>query len=327
MGYYEDLGVSRDTSCDDIKRAYRKLAKKYHPDVNSSKDAVDNFKKISAAYEVLGDEKRKRIYDAECNNHFNLNNIFNNNSINRSRVNKHKTKKKFEKEANTTISVSFKEAILGVQNKTIINTYKKECSICYGYGGEYTKCVYCHGIGMINKVDGFISMNITCHNCKGDGKILDVGCLNCNSNGCTEHTEEIIINIPEGLEQRTKLLSKGKGNFINNSRGNLFINIEIEPEKPYHRSGNDITMDVPVNVFDILLEKTITIDYFKEIFLIDLLDIDIKEHIIKKGFGTKTVNGNNYGDLIVKLNVIIPKITDIQKKNINILMSGNELKI
>ena len=127
VGYYDDLGIDKSASHSDVKRAYRQLAKEFHPDRNASKNATDDFKRITSAYEVLSDVKQRKKYDNECDNQFDLNKIFNSNSFN-NKFNKHKikAKKKFEKEAKSTIKISFKEAILGVKDKKIINHYKKE---------------------------------------------------------------------------------------------------------------------------------------------------------------------------------------------------------
>jgi len=326
MTHYDELCVDKDAPFDVIKRAYRQLAKEFHPDRNSSKDAEEKFKKINAAYEILSDEKRRKAYDAECNKTFDLNQIFSS-SIFNGKVNKSKTdkdKKKFDGESRLTISIPFREAILGFKDKKITNVYKKECSACHGYGGEYKHCSFCNGRGMVNKSDGFISMNITCPRCNGESKTLIVGCPLCNSKGYEECSEEIFINIPEGLEQRTKLFSKGKGNYFNGVRGDLFIDVTIEPEQNYRRSGNDIIKDITVSVFDVLLGKSINIEYFKGDFVIDLAGINLDERIVKTGFGTKTVNSNNYGDLVITVNITIPKISEKQKKILVNLLDENE---
>jgi DnaJ-class molecular chaperone len=135
----------------------------------------------------------------------------------------------------------------------------------------------------------------------------------CGGSGYTEDQEEMTINIPEGLEEKTKLFVKGKGNYINGSRGDLYVTVEIQPDSRYERIGNDLIMNLEVDVFDVMLEKTITVDSLRGEFSIDLDPTTIYDDVVLPQRGTKTINGNNYGNLIIRLITQIPKLTSEQK--------------
>jgi molecular chaperone DnaJ len=325
MGYYEELGVKADASIAEIKTAYRRLAKEYHPDRNKSVGAEDKIKKVNEAYDVLGNKKKRAEYDSSHANvfggfgksNFDINDIFSGSHFNFNQSphhKKHKPKKTFTSKCEIIQDIDFEESVLGVDQKEIEFSYKHECDECNGFGGEFIICEQCHGSGLINRNDGFISINTACNSCKGTGKKRYSDCPKCGSLGYFEIDEKLMIKIPEGLEQRTKLFVKGKGNIINDSRGDLYVNVNISSNEIYKRQGNNILMDIYVNVFDILMEETITISTLKGDLLIDLDSNLIEENIIKKGMGTRSVNGKNYGSLIIMLHIQMPKLTDYQKK-------------
>ena len=211
--------------------------------------------------------------------------------------------------------------MIKVKNKKIFVKYKHECYLCKGQGGIFNTCSSCNGEGVIKKNDGFISINVSCSDCNNTGKQKVSNCENCNGYGYIEKEEEIEINIPEGFEKRTKLFINGKGNYINGTRGDLFISVEIIPNDKYKRQGNNIVMEAEVNIFDVLLENTVTINTFREDVIISLNPSIIKNDIIKPGLGTKSIKGNEYGNLIIKLSLNIPSLTNTQKTIINNLIT------
>lgn len=326
MDYYDELGVNKDASDKEIKLAYRRLAKKYHPDRNKSPHAEEKTKRINEAYNVLGDTNKKTEYDKSCSNifggfgksNFNVNDIFgrSNFDFNKSHVKKtHKISKTFDSKLKNTIKITFTEAISG-ESKKILNSYKVECSDCNGYGGQLKLCGVCNGTGLINKNDGFISINTTCVECRGTGQKSIGVCPKCDSKGYIEKNEEIEINVPEGVEPRTTLFVKGKGNYINGTRGDLYISVVILPSDVYERKGNDILMTVYVDVFDVLVEKTINIVTFNGDINVELNNDIIENGIKIDGKGTKSIKGNTYGDLVVDFITKIPILTDSQKEDL-----------
>lgn len=324
MGYYEELGVSKNSSEAEIKQAYRKLAKEYHPDKNKTDEAQDRIRRINEAYKILGDKEKRSIYDRQMNagsqrqfgkSSFDISDIFSSAfDFNKTHTShKHKFKKTFESQLKSTITLDFSESILGVNGKKLNHTYKKECSGCKGYGGEFSPCKNCGGAGVVNRSDGFISINTTCNTCQGTGKKVSSKCGSCGGVGYHEISEEVIVDIPEGLESRTKLFVSGKGNYINGSRGDLYITVDIHEDKKYSRNGNNIIMTIDVDILDILEEKTIHVESLRGEFSIDLDPNTISEVIVLSGKGTKTINGTNYGDFLIKLTPRIYRLTEKQK--------------
>ena len=315
--YYKILGVTQDSTQEEIKKAYRRLAKKYHPDRNNDDSAAEIFKDINEAYEVLGDEAKRRQYDSfTFNSHartsfFDLNDLFNNFGFKKDRPRK---KKKFASELNIVVELEFEEAVLGVDKKIIKYVYKSECSSCHGYGGELESCVYCHGTGMVNRTDGFISIMTTCKSCNGTGQTMLHACTKCSSKGYIEKAEEIEIKIPEGINENTKLVARKKGNRINGSRGDLYITITIKASSKFRREKNNLILPLTVNALDILKQKTITVKSLKKTYKIDLTDAFHGKKFVFRSDGIKSINSNNYGDFIVEIKAEFPKLTPKQLK-------------
>jgi len=313
----------------EIKRSYRKLAKEYHPDVNKTKEAEEKFKQINEAYEILGDEQKRKNYD--MNNSMNFGSFGGFNSSNISDLfqqsfggfqdipkrKKSNHKKTFQDESNIEIYITVEESIFGVDKKTIPNSYKCECNKCFGHGGTFSDCNVCNGTGRVNKNDGFISINVTCTECMGTGQKKTGSCIKCYDKGYLLVAEELDIRIPEGIEERTKLLVRGKGNKINGKRGDLFISVKVIENEEYSRKNNNIYQRAKISAIDILLEKIIQIPSLRENFEIDLKKIENEKTFIFKNKGTKTVNGNSYGDLIIIPDVYYPKLDEKQKEILN----------
>jgi len=330
MDYYSVLGVEHNSTTDEIKKAYRKLAREYHPDINKTKEAEEKFKKINEAYEILGDSNKRKNYDSKSSNPFgsftsgfgkagsmDMNDLFSKafggfGSNNTRKKSKHK--KTFTSEAELSIYISFEESVFGVDKKTITQSYKTECSKCHGYGGEFTKCQVCDGEGARLKTDGFVSINTTCSECYGTGTIKSGSCTKCDDKGYILVAEEIDIRIPEGIEERTRLLVRGKGHKINGKRGDLYVSMKIHKHDQFTRDKNNIIQDVKVNALDILLEKELSIQSLRNEVTINLKNAYHGKEIIIEGQGTKTVNSEEYGNLILVLNVYFPELSDKQKE-------------
>lgn len=335
MDYYSVLCVDKSATIDEIKKAYRKLAREYHPDINKSTEAEETFKQINEAYEILGNKQKKEEYDRPNNNIFgafasgfghagsmNMNDFFSKGFTGFSSETKSKPnhKKTFISELDITVNITFEESIFGVEKKSIKFSYKNECLQCNGYGGRISTCTDCNGKGTKLRVDGFVSINTTCTSCYGIGTQIIENCTKCNSLGYSLVVEEMDIKIPEGIEERTKLLVRGKGNKINGSRGDLYVSIKVDNSDVYSRDKNDIIQNVNVNALDILAEKTIIVDSLKKTYEILLEDIYHGKELRFIGEGTKYVNSDNYGDLILKFNVFFPKLTKEKREIIASLM-------
>ena len=325
MDYYAELGIKNDASETEIKLAYRRLAKIYHPDRNKTLEAEEKIKKVNEAYGVLSDKIKKNEYDNKKSktfvgfgkSNFDISDIFTKSFEFDKNIKQKNNKncKNFESQDKLTITISFIDSIMGVVDKSVDHTFKHECISCEGYGGMFAVCSNCGGNGKIHRNDGFISINITCNQCNGQGKKISSVCNVCDGHGFLEKKEELFITIPEGLESKTKLLIKGKGNNLNGSRGDLYVTVEINDDAVYSRIGNDILVHLKVSVIDILSENTIDVITFRGNQSIKLHPKTTTTDIVEKGKGTKSINSNVYGDMIIKLVPIIPVLTD-EEKNI-----------
>jgi molecular chaperone DnaJ len=326
MDYYSILGIDKTATPEEIKKSYRKLAREYHPDINKSKEAEEKFKKINEAYETLGNKNKKSIYDSPQANPFggfsgfghgssmNMNDFFSKTfgDFGNNTTTKPKHKKTFTSELELSVNISLEESVFGVEKKTITHSYKTECTNCNGYGGEFKSCHSCDGKGKTLKTDGFVSINTTCTNCYGKGTVRVGSCTKCNDKGFMLVAEEIEIRIPEGIEERTKLLVKGKGNKINGKRGDLYVSIKVDEHPIYTRQKNDLIQTVNINALDILSQKTITVTSLRKTYEIDLTGAYDGKEFIYAGDGTKMVNGDKYGNLRLVLDVYFPKLSPEQ---------------
>lgn len=321
--YYKILNVKSNASMDTIKKAYRKLAKQYHPDINKDKKSEETFKNINEAYEILGNETKRRQYDQggsifsrfsayHNTENFNMNDIFSNFGF--SKKQKSRKKKKFTSTLKMVIDIDLEESILGIDKKTIKHVYKVECSKCNGYGGELEICPDCNGSGMKQQTDGFVSIMTTCKKCMGEGKILAKTCKKCLSKGYEEQVEEIELKIPAGIDENTQLVARGKGNKINGKRGDLFISVRIDKNSRFIREKQNLILPLKVDALDILKQKKIEVQGIEKTYEIDLTDGFHGKNFIFPQDGIKSINNDNYGDFIIELMVEFPKLTQEQLK-------------
>lgn len=261
MDYYKILGVSKDSSQDDIKKAYRKLSKKYHPDANKDEGATDKFKEVNEAYEVLGDPTKKANYDrygsskgpvfdgSFDNSHYDdiLNSYF-------GRGRSSRGKSHIDLNETIFVDLSFKEAALGCK-KTVEFKRKKVCEKCNGVGKLKTDmCKACSGSGNVTITRGNWIVSKTCEDCGGTGVKHTENCANCK-NGFLESDELEILNLNfDSNSFDTYVSLKGKGNIGSNSqRGNLFVRISVSPHEFFEISDLDLHCKIPVNYSKLVL--------------------------------------------------------------------------
>ncbi|MBP5256822.1 MAG: molecular chaperone DnaJ [Mycoplasma sp.] len=285
--YYEVLGVAKNASLEEIKRAFRKLAMKYHPDRNKEPDAEQKFKEINEAYQVLSDSEKRNVYDqfgfdglnqngfsGENINPFDIFNSFfrghgNNGGFHfsfdgddedddifssffsgRSRKKTNKGSG-FSANIQAQATISFIDSVLGVEKEFTI-PIKKVCNECHGIGGkDFKTCDKCNGTGYIvtqtRTFIGIMQTQTTCPKCKGTGKIIKSKCPKCNGTGYLEDNDKITIQIPPGIENGQTIVLNSKGNEINGRKGNLYITIFVEPSKIFKRQGNTIIANVLID--------------------------------------------------------------------------------
>lgn len=298
--YYEILGVSRDASEDDIKKAYRELTKKYHPDVNHEPGAEEKFKEINEAYEVLSDPNKKAQYDqfgsAGANagaggfgqgfsgfNNFNgntqftssgdfddfediLNSFFGNGSSSQ-RSSGPRQKKGSDLEYR--VHLKFEDAIFG---KDVDISYDRmdRCPTCHGNGAKPgtkpQQCTNCHGSGFIvQQVQSLFGVQQTrrvCPTCHGSGQIIKEKCITCSGRGITRQKNTITVQIPKGIDNGQQLVKEGAGNAgpLNGAYGNLYVDVDIASSPKYKRKNYDLYSEETINYAQAVLGDKVKVN-------------------------------------------------------------------
>ncbi|MBZ0285600.1 MAG: molecular chaperone DnaJ [Anaerolineae bacterium] len=282
--YYDVLGVPRNASKDDVKKAFRKLAREYHPDVSKHTDAEAKFKEINEAYEVLSDEDKRSRYDrfgaaGVSGNGFGgaggagfsgfeeiFEDFFTNFTGTRASGRRRGPRPGNDRRVNVTIS--FEESVFGVEKQVEFDRHES-CETCQGSGAEPgtspTRCPDCKGTGEIRQVQqtflGAMVRATTCPRCNGRGEINPTPCRACNGNGLLRKHAILNVQIPPGVREGLQIQIKAEGDAGENSapNGNLYVIIDVKEHKFFKRKDNDIILDVNVNVAQAALGDKINI--------------------------------------------------------------------
>lgn len=333
---YEILGVPRNATQDEIRRAYLKLARQYHPDkTGGDKEAEEKLKEINAAYDILKNPEKRAMYDkygtvdgqpfdmggfardfttgfgegfeSPFDDLFDM--IFGMGTRSRRRT----TTGERGADIRTTLTITLKEAGTGTKKK-IRYTAKERCSDCNGTGSEAGSrpetCPQCGGTGQIRATHGFFSVTRTCPQCHGSGRVITRPCLRCNGSGRVTTTRETEINIPPGVDEGTQLRVAGEGEagIGGGPPGDLYVQLRIKPHPLFERNGDDIYCDIPITLSQAILGTTIKVPT-----LIDgNIDLTIPEGtqsgdlLRKRGLGMPRLNSRGRGDLYYRITVEIP---------------------
>jgi len=301
--YYETLGVSKDATQDEIKKAYRKLSKQYHPDVNP--EGGEKFKDISVAYDTIGDETKRAQYDNKLNNPFGGNggvsyeDIFNQMFGNQG-GNPFEQRRKSAPDKIIKVQVSPLESFKGV-DKVIRYMKDNHCDVCSGSGGEQQKCGTCGGAGFQIKTfgTGFMVQQIrtACQTCAGRGYTLVHRCFSCDGKGVKSTTHEVTVKLPVGIDDGQYLKLASLGDFRNGEYGDLVIQISMVSQDGFEKMNNDLIYNLFLNLQEIQADK-FTIPHPNGELVINAFPIfDSSKPLRLKG------KGFNDGDMYVKLNV------------------------
>lgn len=347
--YYEVLGISKNASKDEIKRAFRKLAGKYHPDKKDGDET--KFKEVSEAYSVLSDEKKRAEYDTYGRSYgtaggqqsqggfhwgdwndfagqgadFDLNDIFEGFGFGGGR----RQSRQRGRDISIDIELSFKESILGTTRKVLL-TKNNVCETCSGSGAkegtEKTTCTNCNGNGKIREARQSILGSFTtireCSNCSGTGSIPKEHCQDCKGNGIVRKEEEIELTIPSGIESGEMIRLTGRGEAIKGGEpGDLYVKIHVASHPSLQRRGEHLTTTLPVKLTDALLGNTYAVETLEgSVNLKVPAGVQSGELLRIKDHGVKV--GNRRGDLLVKVKIDIPqKLSRKAKKVVEELKS------
>ncbi|AFI05974.1 molecular chaperone DnaJ [Helicobacter cetorum] len=326
LSYYEILEVERHSNQETIKKSYRKLALKYHPDRNAGdKEAEEKFKLINEAYGVLSDENKRALYDRYGKEGLgqggfsqggfsdifeDLGSIFES-AFGFSTGGAKKQKSRIEPDFLQEIELSFKEAIGGCKKKIKVQ-YQSVCEVCDGTGAKdkaLETCKQCNGQGQVFMRQGFMSIARTCGACKGAGKTIKTPCQACKGKTYTLKNEEIEVPIPEGIDNQNRMVIQNKGNeYIKGRRGDLYLEARVKEDEHFKRQGCDLIIEAPVFFTTIALGHTIKVPSLKgELELNIPRNATDKQTFAFKNEGVKDPQSSYRGSLIVVLKVIYPK--------------------
>lgn len=340
--FYEVLGVSKQASSDDIKKAYRKLAKQYHPDVNpGDKDAEAKFKEINEAYSILSDDQKRSTYDRFGHSAFDgtgggggfdgfgfggLDDLFESfmgGGFGRSSRNRRNEPVR-GKDLQYALEISFEEAAFGV-NKEIPVTRLQTCNTCTGTGAKpgstVENCKHCQGTGQVRYTQAtpfgqFVNVK-TCDACRGEGKIIVQPCETCHGKGRVSKNQKISLDIPAGIDegQTISLRGEGESGLRGGPSGDLYVVIHIKPHDIFKREGYDVVCDVPISFTQAALGAEIEIPTIDGIMKYTIPEGTQTSTVFKlKGKGIKRLRSTSRGDQYIRVNVEVPaKLTQKQK--------------
>ncbi len=342
MCYYEVLEVNKDCSSAELKKAYRKLAMKYHPDRNpDDKEAEDKFKIVNEAYQVLSDEEKRSIYDrygkaglegqggfggggfGGATNMDDIMDIFNSMFGGAGGGFGHQSRRdnsqKYTLDFEIELNLEFHEAVFGCEKKIDIR-YKTPCNECKGTGakdGKLETCDYCKGQGQILMRQGAMQFAQTCPKCQGQGQTVKESCNSCKGKGYHEKEDTVTVNIPAGVDSGNRLRAQGYGNESKNGqRGDLYITFVVKEDENFIRNGNDIYIKVPVFFTQAILGETISIPALDGELELELKQsTKDKEQFVFDDEGVADVHSGRKGRLIAQIQMILPKkINDEQRE-------------
>ena len=338
--YYEVLGINKNATESEIKSAFRRLAKQYHPDVCKEANAEEKFKEIQEAYAVLSDENKRRQYDQYGHaafqggaggagfdfSDFDFSDIFGDifgggfgfNFGGRGSSNR-ATK---GRDSVLRINLTFEEAVHGTKKNINVDTTEK-CSECDGKGGSgETSCSTCHGSGTVTAeqrtIFGSFMTKTTCPNCKGKGSTFKNTCSKCRGNGKVKINKDIEVTIPAGVNTGNQLRIAGKGEAGNNGgpNGDLYLEFVVKEHPLFQRDDSDIYITLPLTITEAALgcKKEIPTIYGNvNLSIPDGTQSGDKHRL--KGKGVEDPNSRRKGDMYVVIDVIIPtKLSREQKK-------------
>jgi molecular chaperone DnaJ len=339
VDYYEVLSVSRDCSDQELKTAYRKLAMQHHPDRNpGNPEAEEKFKEASEAYQVLSDPDKRAAYDRYGHagvsgnggggnpfvNAQDIGDIFGDffgEMFNMGGGNRRASRVQRGRDLRYDMTIEFAEAVFGKETELKIRRLEP-CTDCHGSGAANgrgpTTCPQCQGRGQVRYQQGFFSIARACSNCNGTGSVVTEPCSTCRGDGRLEHTRNMTVKIPAGVEEGTRIRYQGEGEAgrYGGPAGDLYVVLTVKQHEVFERDGNDLHFVLPISFPQAVLGAELTIP---------ALDSEVKLKIPEgtqsgrefrvRGKGVPYINDHGRGDLIVQVEVQTPqKLTKAQRE-------------
>ena len=333
--YYDALGVSKGAPADEIKSAFRKLARQYHPDVSKEPNAEEKFKEINEAYAVLSDEEKRAAYDRFGHagvqgaggvpdwTNMDFSDIFGDLFSNfgfggfGGQTRRAPNAPRRGADLQYRVSLAFEESVFGVE-KEIEITRDESCARCRGNGAEpgtsASRCSTCGGRGEVRQsrqtILGSMVQVTTCPTCNGRGESIDSPCKACNGRGLERKTRARKVSIPGGVDTGTQIRLAGEGQpGVNGGPpGNLYLVVQVQPHRYFRRRGDDILLDLNVNIAQATLGDEVKVPTVDGDSFLKIPSGTQPGRIIRmRGKGVQHLRGSGRGDQLVIINVDIPK--------------------
>ncbi len=324
--YYQILGVDRNASSDEIRRAFRRLAKQYHPDVNQDPGAEERFKEINEAYAVLSDEEKRARYDrfghaglegVPLDFDFGLSDIFEEFFGFGMGSRRRRYAPRRGADLRYDLTLEFEEAVFGTE-KEIEFERLEVCSHCQGVGAEPgttpVRCATCNGSGEVRQVrQTFLGSMVnvtTCPTCRGRGETIQTPCSHCRGRGLERVRLRRTVAVPPGVDSGTQIRLPGEGEPGAHSgpRGDLYLVIKVKPHRYFRRKGDDILLDLAINVAQATLGAEVLVPTLEGEETIKIPPGTQSGKVIRlRGKGVPRLRRNGRGDQLVILNVEIPR--------------------
>ncbi len=345
MDFYIVLGLERAASVGDIKRAYKRLARRFHPDINpGDRLAAAQFRQIAEAYETLVDPDRRRRYDATGSaapppepSPFGFEGFDFSVSVSGSAASTfgdlfadvldqrdaryHEGAPERGSDLHQTITIAFEDAIRGGQHLLIV-TRQEHCRTCRGEGWQQiseTRCGSCQGVGTVKTARGHMVFSRTCAQCGGTGRQRKSRCPTCSGQQVEMRTEPLTMNIPAGLADGARIRVPGKGHVGRNGgeNGDLYIAVQVEPHPLFHREGDDLHVTMPIAVHEAALGAKIDVPSFDgPVRLRVPPGTQSGQRFRLRDRGVPSVRDDRRGDLVVEVRLVLPKVLDERSKEL-----------
>ncbi len=333
---YEILGVPKGASDDEIKKAYRKLARQYHPDKNpGDEEAEERFKEVQAAYDVLSDPEKHKAYDDygspdgrvrfgpggegvtfDFGEFGDLSDLLGGLFGGRMRGGGAARQPRGQRgtDVEVEVSLSFEDSLEGVET-TLPVSLESSCHVCGGSGAKPgtapTACPQCGGRGVVAESQGLFALSQPCPRCRGNGSIIEEPCSNCRGSGRERRTRRFKVKIPAGVKDgtRIKLRGKGEAGYGGGPAGDLYVVTRVQPSKLYRRRGEaDLEIDVPVTFAEAALGATVEVPTPAGPVSLKIPSGTEDGKLLRiKGRGAPKLKGSGHGDLIARVHVTVPK--------------------